>query len=175
MFEMDDLPNPEDSEDGSNDSIYIHSNHRLMIFKLDMLLGVVFQHIQFLNSQVEASQDSTQLNNFFHCLLESFDRVMLPTHRLKCVQFLIFYLCSLSPSLFPEEFLGLLVMRLMAVSDSSVIRMYSASYLGSYIARAKYISLPIVDHALKILNQLAHSYLDLYEPDVTAKGRVDVY
>ena len=176
IFEMDDVENDNTEETlvtdeySDADSLtLIKSDQRRMIAKLDQVLQVVFKHIQLLPKK----ENEVGLNNLFYCLLDIFERRILPTHKLHSVQFLVFYTCSIKPQAFAEDFMGMLVTVLMNNTNSMVIRMYAASYLGSYISRANYIDIGLVRQSLKIMNQLCVGFLQEFEKSL--KNRVQVW
>lgn len=162
-----------DSDDSDSDSVLcISSDYKIMIEKLDAVLTLVMEYISSLNKKAISQKDRTELSEVYYSFLDIFDRIMLPTHKLRCAQFIIFYLCSLSPEKYPEDFMGLLVTHLLEPSASSVTKVASAAYLGSFIARAKYVSVSSVRHCLRLLNQTCHTYLDVHESELS--GQIDV-
>lgn len=129
-----------------------------VVEKLDAMLRLVFQYIHDFAQQ----NPGERLRILFDVLLNIFDRTILPTHKLRCTQFLWFYACSLDPS-FPELFMGLLVSKLFDVSAPSVIRVSAAAYLGSFISRSKYLSMSSVRTCLKLLHGWAYAYVEANE------------
>ncbi|KAJ9114662.1 hypothetical protein QFC22_005538 [Naganishia vaughanmartiniae] len=75
----------------------------------------------------------------FQTLLSLFDRLILPTLHCRRAQFIVFWCCSLSPT-YTDLFLGLIVSRaLFEQSPAAVSRIAAASYIASFVSRAKYI------------------------------------
>lgn len=161
------------NSDSDNESLLcITTDAKDMIVKLDSLLQLVFEYIQNTHKKCLRSGDEKHFAELFESILHIFNKIMLPTHKLRSVQFVLFYVCSLSPQNFPEDFMGLLVSHLMTVSNSSVTRMLSSSYLGSFIARAKFIETNSVRQCLALLNHQCQSYIDNHESSI--KGKLEV-
>ncbi|KAJ3272892.1 DNA independent RNA polymerase I transcription factor [Terramyces sp. JEL0728] len=167
VFAMDDFEAEQrrqfDDSDADSDesSQVISSDYKVMIAKLDAVMQLVTNYI----SNVKKLEDQSLLNETYFGLLSSFDKIMLPTHKLRSAQFLVFYTSSMV-SEYPEELMGLLVTHLLNVSTSTVLRESAASYLGSFIARAKHVGVDSVKHCLRLLNQLCQTYIDSYEHEL---------
>ncbi|KAJ3302557.1 hypothetical protein HDV03_004873 [Kappamyces sp. JEL0829] len=150
----------------------ITSDSKLMMLKLDALMVIVMDYIQAKHEKAVESGDTQELTDLFDGLMGTFEKVLLPTHNLRSTQFVIFYMCSLAPDSFPEDFMGVLVAHLITFSNSSFTRMTAASYLGSFIARAKYIDLASVRKCLGLLHHQCQQYVDQHENSV--RGHVEV-
>ncbi|KAJ3163679.1 hypothetical protein HDU86_000273 [Geranomyces michiganensis] len=137
---------------------------KAVIEKLDAMLRLVFQWIR----NFAQANPGEPLRILFDVMLNIFERTVLPTHKLRCTQFLWFYTCSLD-STFPELFMGMMVGKLFDVSAPSVIRVSAASYLGSFIARARFLSLASVRTCLRLLHNWTQSYVEKY--DSTQRGQ----
>ncbi|CAO1625002.1 unnamed protein product [Parajaminaea phylloscopi] len=116
----------------------------------------------------EASSTSTERDDeplhhsrqsLFQHLLHLFSRSILPTFKCRHVQFLLFWYCSLESD-FADYFLGLLIHKAIYSSpsddqpnvlaeekrtwgprgDPMVLRQAAASYVASFVSRAKYIT-----------------------------------
>lgn len=75
----------------------------------------------------------------FQALLSLFDRLILPTLHCRRAQFIVFWCCSLSHA-YTDLFLGLIVSRaLFEQTPAAVSRIAAASYIASFVSRAKYI------------------------------------
>jgi RNA polymerase I-specific transcription initiation factor RRN3 len=161
-----------DTESDQDIQLTIISDSKLMVSKLDTLMCIVMDYIQSLFQKCQTSGDFEDFSAIFDGLLESFNRIMLPTHKLRSTQFIIFYTCSLVPDTFPEDFMGLLVTHLITISHSSVSRMAASAYLGSFIARAKFVQLGSVRKCLALLNHQCQEFVDAHENNV--KGHFEV-
>lgn len=110
--------------------------------KMDVLMDMTLQHLQ---KCVEAGR----IEQVFSTLMNSFQKTMMDTYKLKFTQFLIFYVCSLSPSILGEKFTSLLCDILTSTHRAPNTRMSAAAYLASFLARAKYLPLNIISSSLK--------------------------
>ena len=162
----------EESDDEENSSMLIVSDTKSNVQKLDALICMVMDYIFGIHKKSLASGDFDDLSDVFDGLLQGFNRTILPTYRIKSTQFIIFYTCSLAPDVFSQDFLGLLISHLISTSNSSVSRISSASYLGSFIARAKFVDLSAIRQCLLLLNQQCQAYLDNHES--TIRGQLEV-
>ncbi|KAI9096887.1 RNA polymerase I-specific transcription initiation factor RRN3 [Phlyctochytrium arcticum] len=153
-----------DSDDEDENVTPIAADFKLMVEKLDAMLRLMFQYIHDFAAQT--ANEPARLLQLFEVMLDIFDRTVLSTHRLRCTQYLWFYACSLDPA-FPELFLGLLISRLFTFSSPTVIRVSAAAYLGSFIARAKFVPLASVRTCLKLLVEKSLAYVELYDTPAT--------
>ncbi|KAG9074931.1 hypothetical protein FS749_013462 [Ceratobasidium sp. UAMH 11750] len=121
-----------------------------MVSKLDAVLSLVFEHLAATPSEplsffswsfanVPASPDrqfemrSAQL----WILIAIFKRTIVKTHKSRYTQFLLFWYSSLHPD-FTDVFLGVLMDRLMDATLPDMARVGAASYVASFISRAKH-------------------------------------
>ncbi|KAI5454236.1 DNA independent RNA polymerase I transcription factor [Naganishia albida] len=101
----------------------------------------------------------------FQTLLSLFDRLILPTLHCRRAQFIVFWCCSLSPA-YTDLFLGLIVSRaLFEQTPAAVSRIAAASYIASFVSRAKYID----DQQTKTVV----GYLTAYIDGILTEVRVD--
>jgi RNA polymerase I-specific transcription initiation factor RRN3 len=160
-----------DSESGS--VLCISSDHKSMISKLDSVMELLFEFINMKHRKSVEMNDSAEFAEIFYALMDSFEKTMLPTHKLKCCQFLVFHACSLATEHYSEDFMGLLMTKLMNSGDSNVIRMASASYLASFVARAKFVKITAVRHCLRLLNSMCQQYMDTFEEEIKSSIEVE--
>lgn len=95
----------------------------------------------------------------FKDFLAIFDKIILPTHKCCHLQFFLFYLCSYRPAALGVAFFDYLWKKVQNPATSSVIRQASAFYIGSFLARAKFVPLSTVCASLSLLCQWAHAYV----------------
>ncbi|EGF81158.1 hypothetical protein BATDEDRAFT_1623, partial [Batrachochytrium dendrobatidis JAM81] len=165
----------ESDESNASDGVgIIVADIKSMVEKLDAMLSLLFQYVTdiHIKSMKDTFSESKDITNLFYAFLDIFDRVMIPTHRLRCTQFLLFYMSSFNKT-FPNDFMGLLVSRLFQVESPLVIRISSAAYLGSYLSRAKYVDISSVRTCLGLLNQFTQSYLDNNESSMGPRINVE--
>lgn len=137
-----------------------------MADKLDGLMLVLFAHVD----EQFARQDKVQEQRLFAALMCAFEDNILVTHRCKYVQYVVFYACGVearqSSSKEPQlgaEFVRRLLDMTLDDTKPAVIRQMSAAYLGSYLARASYLSISVVDAALSSLLLRITEFLDSNE------------
>lgn len=164
--------NDDDRDESDHESMLITIDVKLMIQKLDSLLCLVMNYISDIYKKATSCGDFEKLFDVFDGLLQGFNRVILPTHKIRSTQFIIFYTCSLVPDIFCQDFLGLLISHLISTANSSISRISAASYLGSFISRAKFIDLESIRRCLLLLNQQCQSYLDNHESSI--RGQLEV-
>ncbi|XP_060651233.1 RNA polymerase I-specific transcription initiation factor RRN3 [Drosophila nasuta] len=98
-------------------------------------------------------------NRFFKMLIHIFDEVLLPSHNIHHVQFVMFYVCSIRPA-YTEAFLNFLWLKVQNPNVSSIIRHVAVSYIASFLARAKFVSLSTITYYLKELSNWANTYIN---------------
>ncbi|XP_062143044.1 LOW QUALITY PROTEIN: RNA polymerase I-specific transcription initiation factor RRN3 [Drosophila sulfurigaster albostrigata] len=98
-------------------------------------------------------------NRFFKMLIHIFDEVLLPSHNIHHVQFVMFYVCSIRPA-YTEAFLSFLWLKVQNPNVSSIIRHVAVSYIASFLARAKFVPLSTITYYLKELSNWANTYIN---------------
>ena len=128
-----------------------------MATKLDDMMWVVFTP---LSASCDASTPPAAASQLFSMMLEVLDECILPTHRSRFAQFLVFFVASRRP----KEFSAALIEHLLALIDSperpSALRQTCALYVGSFIARAPFVEGEQVRAVLEKMNEWIHEYLD---------------
>jgi RNA polymerase I-specific transcription initiation factor RRN3 len=126
-----------------------------MVSKLDAVLTLVFEHlaatpsepISFFSwsSSAQASPPPATPERQFEIrhsqlwnLIAIFKRTIVKTHKSRYTQFLLFWYSSLHAD-FTDIFLGVLMDRLMDTTLPDMARVGAASYVASFISRAKHI------------------------------------
>ncbi|TSQ23947.1 RNA polymerase I-specific transcription initiation factor RRN3 [Bagarius yarrelli] len=105
--------------------------------RLDTLMLVLLAFIKDM-SHVNGVLDVERVKTLYRDLVYVFDKLVLPTHACAHVQFCVFYLCSFRLGL-AEAFLDHLWKVLQSLSQPAVLRQAAASYIGSFLARAKFV------------------------------------
>ncbi|KAI9228126.1 MAG: RNA polymerase I-specific transcription initiation factor RRN3 [Piptocephalis tieghemiana] len=125
------------------------------------------------SSDMEADQ--------FTLILEIFDRLILRTFKSRYTQFILFWAASAQPAEFPDIFLGHLISMVtgpIARTDQEtsscptrfspdVTRIAAASYVGSFVARAKFMGGDGVQSVAGILLAWASQYVEQCERQST--------
>lgn len=142
--------------------------------RLDLCLSVFFSYIKDVCFQ-NGSFDLNKSKDLYRDLLALFDKLILPTHASCHVQFAIFYMCSFKLGL-AEAFLEHLWKKLQNPSNAPVIRQAAAGYIGSFLARAKFLPVVTVKACLDLLVNWLHGYIDNQDAgsraycDITSHG-----
>ncbi|KAI3359389.1 hypothetical protein L3Q82_002891 [Scortum barcoo] len=126
--------------------------------RLDTLMVVVMAYIKDV-CHVSGSLHVERMKELYRDLLGVFGKLILPTHASCHVQYTLFYLCSFRLAL-AEAFLDHLWKILQNPSQPDVLRQAAAGYLGSFLARAKFIPVVTVRACLDLLLSWIHHYID---------------
>lgn len=128
----------------------------------------------------------------FQVLLHAFERTILQTFKSRYTQFLLFWFASLHPD-FTDAFLGLLVGKTTASSsasysatlpslapssglrDTPLTRSASASYLASFVSRARYVDGPLVRQVVSLLCTYLSKELEMYYSEVRTPVHSSLY
>ncbi|KAF4093159.1 hypothetical protein AMELA_G00028800 [Ameiurus melas] len=138
--------------------------------RLDTLMLVLLTYLKDV-SHVNGVLDVERVKTLYRDLVCVFDKMVLPTHASCHVQFCVFYLCSFRLGL-AEAFLDHLWKVLQSPSQPAVLRQAAASYMGSFLARAKFIPIATVRACLDLLVPWLHLYID--SQDSGSKAFCDV-
>ncbi|KAJ2210449.1 DNA independent RNA polymerase I transcription factor [Coemansia sp. RSA 1813] len=161
-----------DSEfgDSGDDLGKVNYNAKKIVAKLDAVMSTLFTWLEK-NSQIDvaAGEVPESASQLFLTFLDLFNAIVLPTFKSRYTQFLLFFLCSRDPQ-YADVFLGTMMgnvgdpVRTLAQDKvSSVTKVAAASYLGSFVARAKFLTPKIVRSVVGVLIQWANAYLDWQE------------
>lgn len=138
--------------------------------RLDILMTILFAYIKDV-CHVDGKLDINKTKDLYRDLVSVFDKLILPTHASCHVQYFIFHICSLKSGL-AEAFLDHLWKKLQDPNNPSVIRQTAGSYIGSFLARAKFIPVVTVKACLDLLVNWMHKYID--NQDTGANAYCDV-
>ncbi|XP_042486745.1 RNA polymerase I-specific transcription initiation factor RRN3 [Macadamia integrifolia] len=127
--------------------------------KLDSLMLLTCQHL-------ESCYDEGRLAKVFDTLLQSFRITILNAYKSKFAQFVMFYSCSLDPGSCAVRFANLLSDIFMCETHPPLTRMSAAAYLGSYLARAKFLSSSLISYMLKRLIGWCYKYIQIQDGEV---------
>lgn len=167
LFDMDD---DEDSPLKSSQSVDGKPMLHPIAERLDTLMSVLLAFIKDM-CHVNGTLDVEMAKGVYRDLVCIFDKLMLPTHASCHVQYCMFYLCSFRLGL-AEAFLDHLWKLLQSPSQPPVLRQAAAGYMGSFLARAKFLPIPTVRACLDLLVPWLHLYID--SQDSGSKAFCDV-
>lgn len=130
--------------------------------KLDQVLELIFSHVrQFIT--IDGRIDEQRSQEMFAFMLMVFEKTILPTFKSRYTQFLTFYMTSLCPAL-ADQFLGLLFKPLVQFCQSldhgrnsmpSPRLLLSVTYIGSFVARARFLSDKLLQLSFEMLIDLS--------------------
>lgn len=126
--------------------------------RLDILLSLLLSYIKDV-CYVDGKIDNNKTKDIYRDLIAIFDKLLLPTHASCHVQFFMFYLCSFKLG-FAEAFLEHLWKKLQDPNNPAIIRQAAGNYIGSFLARAKFVPLITVKSCLDLLVNWLHIYLN---------------
>uniref|UniRef100_A0A671MFH0 RNA polymerase I-specific transcription initiation factor RRN3-like n=1 Tax=Sinocyclocheilus anshuiensis TaxID=1608454 RepID=A0A671MFH0_9TELE len=138
--------------------------------RLDTMMTVLLAYIKDI-CHVNGSLDIEKTKALYRDLVSVFDKVVLPTHASCHVQYYMFYLCSFRLGL-AEAFLDHLWKMLHAPNQPPVLRQAAAGYMGSFMARAKFLPVSTVKACLDLLVPWLHLYIN--SQDSGSKAFCDV-
>ena len=107
--------------------------------KMDAILDILFSHYEqsFTDPSVEEQVGSLNI------LLSQFVSTILPAHRSRHTQFLLFHFAQQS-SAYIDTFVGTCVQRTLDKGQPAIVRQASAAYLASFVARGMHVPSNIV-------------------------------
>ncbi|XP_007568372.1 RNA polymerase I-specific transcription initiation factor RRN3-like [Poecilia formosa] len=126
--------------------------------RLDTLMVVLMAYIRDI-CNVDGSFHAERTKELYKDLLSVFDKLILPTHASGHVQYTLFYLCSFKLAL-AEAFLDHLWKVLQNPTQPAILRQAAAGYMGSFMARAKFVPVLTVRACLDLLLTWIHAYID---------------
>ncbi|KII95045.1 hypothetical protein PLICRDRAFT_98907 [Plicaturopsis crispa FD-325 SS-3] len=99
----------------------------------------------------------------FHTLLSIFDRTIIRTFKSRYTQFLVFWYSSLDPE-FSDLFQGMLVEKALLDRDQpAVTRAAAASYIASFVSRARFVDREGARRVVAVLCDFLRSHLDAWD------------
>ncbi|XP_043090858.1 RNA polymerase I-specific transcription initiation factor RRN3 [Puntigrus tetrazona] len=154
LFDMDEEEDSRLDSTRPDGAVMVHP----MAQRLDTMMTVLLSYIKDI-CYVNGSLDIEKTKALYRDLVSVFDKVVLPTHASCHVQYYMFYLCSFHLGL-AEAFLDHLWKMLQAPNQPPVLRQAAAGYMGSFMARAKFLPVSTVKACLDLLVPWLHLYID---------------
>ncbi|CAG8471438.1 10025_t:CDS:2 [Paraglomus brasilianum] len=148
-----------------------------MMEKLDCMIKLVLDYMHWHYKDATAANDFATSKQLLAILLNIYEKFILRTFKSRYTQFIIFWYTGKSLS-FAREYLDLLH-NIISSSDPTLhpvpIRVAAALYLGSYVARAKYLDGDTVRRSIGFLSKWLKEYvkvneLTANEPDKVANS-----
>ncbi|KAL8159149.1 hypothetical protein V2J09_000686 [Rumex salicifolius] len=155
----------EDLADSEDDEVEFHREYLtgdIVADKLDSLMVLTFEYLK-------SSFDNGRLVEVFESLLQSFQTTILNAYKSKFAQFVMFYACSLDPENCGVRFAQYLAGVYTSEHFPLLTRMSAIAYLGSYMARAKFLTASCITNMLERLAIWCSEYCQLHNGGVDPK------
>lgn len=127
--------------------------------KMDLILDLLFGHYTKITSRNSTQSHFEALN----ILLSQFVTIILPTHRSRHTQFLLFHFAQLSPTLI-DTFVGTCVQIAFDKIQPAIVRQAAAAYLASFVARGTHVPSNIVRDVFDFIGVELERLRGEYEP-----------
>ena len=127
--------------------------------KMDAILDILFSHYEqsFTSPSVEEQVGSLNI------LLSQFVTTILPTHRSRHTQFLLFHFAQQSPE-YIDILVGTCVQMAFDKGQPAIVRQASAAYLASFVARGMHVPSNIVRDVFDYIGSELRRLRREYEP-----------
>ncbi|KAL9604830.1 MAG: hypothetical protein Q9219_000278 [cf. Caloplaca sp. 3 TL-2023] len=159
------LDDPEDTDDDSDsdeemDEETLRTREIAKnVGKMDSILEMLFTYYDQQSSASSAKNPTL----FLDTLLSQFQTIILPTHRSRHTQFILFHFIQQSPR-YIDIFVGMCAQASLDKRKPAVMRQAAAAYLASFVARGTHVSTDIVQEVWDYLStELKRLYRE-YEP-----------
>jgi len=149
-----------------------YSRSKVMADKLDAIMSLLFEYLQLIKHTSQntsiytsgaANASTSRLDDsIFTALLRVFERSILRTHKSRFTQFLVFYYCSIKHT-YSEQFLQWLLEKSYDTRSALIDRTSAASYIASFVARAKFLRHASAIAIFDALVVWLHQYVDQFE------------
>jgi RNA polymerase I-specific transcription initiation factor RRN3 len=105
---------------------------------------------------------ATDLESMFNSIMKAFQSCVLPTHRSRYAQYIIFY-AAIRDRSHCEAFLSRLIHTALDASVPSTVRVSASCYIGSFLARSTWMDVRTTCAALKVLSDWAILYIEPFK------------
>ncbi|KAF6029676.1 RRN3 [Bugula neritina] len=126
--------------------------------RLDTIMCVMFNYIDSVCRNPDSSLNWEATKKLYLELLSLFEKKILPTDECCHTQYLLFYICSLKPSL-ADGFMDYLWKKVKNPNEDKIYRIYAISYLASFVVRASYVSVRSAADAITLFCEWIHRYI----------------
>uniref|UniRef100_A0A0N8E1Q1 RNA polymerase I-specific transcription initiation factor RRN3 n=1 Tax=Daphnia magna TaxID=35525 RepID=A0A0N8E1Q1_9CRUS len=121
---------------------------------LDEMMKVMFE---LCNAKCRSDWDVHR--SFYYDMYAAFESLILPAVGIHHVHYLMFYICSTKPILY-ETYIERLWTMFQNPSSPLNIRKSSADYLASFLGKAAFVPMKVVNFCLERVCKWIHAYLD---------------
>eukprot|EP00931_Biecheleriopsis_adriatica_P044020 TRINITY_DN25148_c0_g2_i1.p1 TRINITY_DN25148_c0_g2~~TRINITY_DN25148_c0_g2_i1.p1 ORF type:complete len:720 (+),score=149.97 TRINITY_DN25148_c0_g2_i1:25-2160(+) len=155
------LPDEVFGDGGKDGEVRGDIDRMAQILDCNMMLCFEFMQRHLAGAVEKKTEDDKEM--MMGALVSIFTKVVMQTHKVRCVQFLWFYLASLRPC-WTEAFLSQMLHTLYGSEKVTVDkRMLAVSYLASFVARAGFLPLKYALRTTQYIAQLARTTLQAAE------------
>ena len=139
------LDGPEDSDEESDtdeemdEEILRTREIAKNVEKMDYMLDMLFTYYD----QSTSAPSPDGQHKFLDILLGQFQTIIMPTHRSRHTQFLLFHFVQQSPA-YVDIFVGMCAQTSFDSRKAAMVRQAAAAYLASFVARGAHVSTEIV-------------------------------
>ena len=138
MEDIDDTGSSEEESESDEDdeAADVHRTKDIIknVEKMDSILDILFSYYDQVFTKGALENQISSLNT----LLSHFITVILPTHRSRHTQFLLFHFAQKSPTHI-DAFVGACAQITFDKNQSAIIRQAAAAYLASFVARGMHV------------------------------------
>ncbi|KAF9879207.1 RNA polymerase i specific transcription initiation factor rrn3 superfamily [Colletotrichum karsti] len=167
-WEGDEEAEEDDSDDesvDSDDSDFDDHEERVRVAKgnvekLDAILDTLFDHY----TPLFENPDSDEAYDLYALLVQSFGKIVLPTHKCRHTQFLLFHFGQMSARL-RDTFVGSLLHIFSSQNRPSFVRQAAATYLAGFMARGAHVPSDLVRTVFHLLLKQMQIYRLKHDPD----------
>ncbi|XP_033121712.1 RNA polymerase I-specific transcription initiation factor RRN3-like isoform X1 [Anneissia japonica] len=183
MFEMDGVSEEviedkcnlreEEEEETTDSKKTIRPMKHPLANTLDVLMKIMLEYIHdTCHPNDEFNIDCTK--DLYRNLLSIFEIVVLPTHACCHVQFFMFFICSFRQGL-SDLFLDYLWKKIENPNTSQIVRQAAASYVASFLSRAKFVPIAAVRTGLDVMISWVHRYIDCQDGSTRSYADVNLH
>ena len=151
------------SDDLGNEETERTRNIKKNVEKMDIILDLLFTYY----SQLIPVASTDSRFGALDILLSQFVNIILPTHRSRHTQFLVFHFSQLCPT-FIDTFVGTCVKFAFDKVQHTIIRQAAAAYLASFVARGAHVPSNIVRDVFSFIGAELERLRTAHEP--TCRG-----
>ncbi|MCJ1463285.1 hypothetical protein MMC07_001891 [Pseudocyphellaria aurata] len=164
---MDDSESSDDesvfSNDTDNEEAQRTKDIKSNVEKMDIILDLLFAYY----SQLIPAASTDHRLGALDILLSQFVNIILPTHRSRHTQFLLFHFSQQSP-IFIDTFVGTCVQLAFDKVQPAIMRQAAAAYLASFVARGAHVPSNIVRDVFSFIGAELERLRSAHEP--TCRG-----
>lgn len=162
----------DDSESSDDESVLSDGGHEEAqrtkeitrnVEKMDIILDLLFTYYTQMFSETSTDARLGALD----ILLSQFVAIILPTHRSRHTQFLLFHFSQISAS-FTDTFIGTCVQTAFDKVQPAILRQAAAAYLASFVARGIHVPSNIVRDVFSYIGAELERLRTIHEP--TCRG-----